>query len=429
MVVVSFPITIPKDSPFGLYNIPFGIFSTSPDVGLGSKPRAGAAIGEFVLELAELAKHGIFAAESETLMPWEDIFLEPVLNSFAALPAEERRWIRSTIIQNLFNSKSLLFTDSDLNEKAFVPMDHVQMHLPMIITDYTDSFSSLIHAQNLPSAFTEYPMGYNGRISSIMVSRTGVRRPCGFYLSPGDSRPTFQPSKQLDFEIELGAFISKPIDFGGTVDAKTAADHIFGYVLHNDWSARDIQKYEMPPLGPLHSKGFITTISPWVVTVDALKSSTAGPPTSNSTKIHPALVADEKDHGVYDIEFNATVIRGGGDPVEIVRSNFTHSYWSIPQMIAYQSSAGHGIHTGDLVASGTISSPAPELKKGLGTYGCLLEVFAQNHVLPEVGGKPMSWLEDGDTFTIEGWFRTEDGSKGGFGGVTNLVLSAKSSWT
>lgn len=152
-------------------------------------------------------------------------------------------------------------------------------------------------------------MGYNGRLSSIRPSGTAVRRPCGFYLNEGDSRPAYQPTRQLDFEIELGAFISRPVEHGCTIDAKAAADYIFGYVLHNDWSARDIQKYEMPPLGPLHSKGFITTISPWVVTPDALESSKAGPPASNSTRIHPALVADEKDHGVYDIEFTATVMR------------------------------------------------------------------------------------------------------------------------
>lgn len=152
-------------------------------------------------------------------------------------------------------------------------------------------------------------MTYNGRISSIKVSGTDVIRPCGFFPSKGKSKPEFQPSEQLDFEVELGAFISGPIVMGTSVDAKAAADHIFGFVLHNDWSARDMQKYEMPPLGPFHSKGFITTISPWIVTLDALKGCRASPPASNSTKIHPMLVADENNHGVYDIEFRATVIR------------------------------------------------------------------------------------------------------------------------
>ncbi len=152
-------------------------------------------------------------------------------------------------------------------------------------------------------------MGYNGRLSSIRPSGTDVSRPSGFYLNEGNTRPTFQPTKQLDFEIELGAFISRPIPLGTSVNAKDAAEHIFGYVLHNDWSARDIQKYEMPPLGPLHSKGFITTISPWVVTLDALESSKCGPPASNATPIHPSLVADETNHGTYDIEFGVTVRR------------------------------------------------------------------------------------------------------------------------
>ena len=152
-------------------------------------------------------------------------------------------------------------------------------------------------------------MSYNGRISSIKVSGVDIVRPSGFFPCKGESQPTFQPTQQLDFEIELGAFISTTIESGTAVDAKAAADHIFGFVLHNDWSARDIQRYEMPPLGPFHSKGFITTISPWIVTMDALKESWAGPPASNSTKIHPMLVADAQNHGVYDIEFRATVAR------------------------------------------------------------------------------------------------------------------------
>ena len=152
-------------------------------------------------------------------------------------------------------------------------------------------------------------MGYNGRASSIEPSGTGVVRPCGFYRNDDEKRATFRPTKELDFEIELGAFISTPIEYGTSVDAVAAADHIFGYVLHNDWSARDIQKYEMPPLGPMHSKGFITTISPWVVTPEALESCRSDPPISNTTQIHPALVADENKHGVYDISLTASVKR------------------------------------------------------------------------------------------------------------------------
>ena len=152
-------------------------------------------------------------------------------------------------------------------------------------------------------------MGYNGRVSTLCVSGTQVIRPQGYFVNEGDRRPTFQETKQLDFEVELGAFISKPIPTGTRINAKEAADHIFGYVLLNDWSARDIQKYEMPPLGPFHSKGFITTISPWIVTLDALRYSMHQPPPSNSTDIHPMLVADDSNHGVYDIQFSAKITR------------------------------------------------------------------------------------------------------------------------
>ncbi len=156
-------------------------------------------------------------------------------------------------------------------------------------------------------------MSYNGRLSSIAISRSPVVRPNGFFPNEGDKRPTFQPTQQLDFEIELGAFISTPIESGTTINAKDAADHIFGFVLLNDWSARDVQKFEMPPFGPFHSKGFITTISPWVVTLDALGSCRSGaPPSSNATDIHPSLVADETNHGIYEIDFTASVSRESG---------------------------------------------------------------------------------------------------------------------
>ncbi len=435
-MTVSFPVAIPENCPFGLYNVPFGIFSTFPGHGLGPVPRGGTAIGEYVLELHELVNHGIFDANPEAKAALKDAFLQPVLNKFASLSLGIRRWTRETIIASLSDPASPLFFKSDLHDKIFVPIGQVQMHLPMKITNYTDSFSSLIHAQNsmhplgleLPPAFSEYPMGYNGRVSSIQVSGCDITRPKGFYPSPGNTRPTYQPTKQLDFEIELGAFISGSIEFGTSVNARIAADHVFGYVLHNDWSARDIQKYEMPPLGPMHSKGFVTTISPWVVTAEALEACRTDPPLSNSTPIHPSLVADEKNHGVHDIELSMDVARNNEKPVKIVRANYANSYWSVPQQIAYQSSSGHGISTGDLVASGTIASPPPVDKTGLGTYGCLLEAFAQKHVLPSVGGNPMSWLEDGDQVTMEGWFTTKDGKRSGFGGLTNLVRPADSSW-
>ncbi|KIW85995.1 fumarylacetoacetase [Fonsecaea pedrosoi CBS 271.37] len=454
MVAVPFPVELPEASPFGPHNIPFGIFSTPQGVGLGTKPRAGVALGDYVIELHELARRGVFDAHQDTSKILRQVFLEPTLNSFAALEGSERRWVRQTIIENVTSEKSVLFTDQDLNEKAFVLARDTQMHLPMDITDYTDSFSSLIHAENslkplgldLPPAFKLYPLGYNGRCSSIFPSGHQIHRPSGFFIKEGETQPAFQISRKVDFEIELGAFISKPVPHGQTIDAKTAADHIFGYVLHNDWSARDIQPYEMPPLGPMHSKGFVTTISPWIVTVDALASCCTGPPTSNATPIHSSLVTDEASHGVYDIEFTASVARkfvvifsvfrsinaemsrigGGNSPVEIVRSNYRHSYWSVPQMIAYQSSGGWGINTGDLVASGTVSSPAPEIKKGLGSYGCLLECFAQQHELPAVGGKSMSWLEDGDELAIQGWFRAADGRRCGFGKVSGVVVPGPS---
>ncbi|KAJ9628196.1 hypothetical protein H2204_009456 [Knufia peltigerae] len=435
----KYPLEVPADSPFPIGNIPFGIFSTPEGDGLGSKKRAGVAVGSYVLELDKLAKHGVFDSiglESQL----GDMFLAPVLNKFAALSTKDRSLVRTTIIKNLSDGGSPLYENQELNNEAFIPLNKVQMHMPVSVTDYTDFFSSYVHAENgmrsfnspIPTAFWEYPMGYNGRISSITVSGTDVVRPRGIFKPGGSDKTGYNTCEKLDFEVEMASIIATPIEAPNSVSAKEAPDHIFGYVLLNDWSARDIQSHEMYPFGPFHSKSFLTSISPWVVTLDALRGSpTAAIPTVES-KVSPILDLDEKDQGVFDVDLRARVSRKGGEEVELVRTKMADAYWSPYQHVAYQSSSGCGLHAGDILGTGTFSSPdtrppqGPD-EKSYTTFGCLAEVHIVGHKLPDVSGEKFDWLKDGDRLTIEGWFKTPDGSKAGFGGVTGVVLPAKSS--
>ncbi|KEF55920.1 uncharacterized protein A1O9_07500 [Exophiala aquamarina CBS 119918] len=264
-------------------------------------------------------------------------------------------------------------------------------------------------------------MAYYGRTGGLAVSPTDVVRPRGIYPGHEGERARLHPTRKLDFELELAFFISAPIPQGTIVTAKDAAEHIFGFVLLNDWSARDIQKHEMAPLGVFHSKSFQTSISPWIITLDALRGSSAGPPKSNQTKIESLLVCDDQDHGVFDLELSAKVSRGGAAAVTICESNAKHAYWSPYQMLAYHSLSGVGVSTGDLLGTGTHSSPISHESATPSTGGCLVEVFGLGETLPDVGGQPMGWLEDGDRLTIEAWFKTAAGGRAGFGPLTGLV--------
>ncbi|GAM43096.1 2-hydroxyhepta-2,4-diene-1,7-dioate isomerase [Talaromyces pinophilus] len=430
-MAISFPFPVPDSSPFGVHNIPFGIYSTPQ-----TTPRAATAVGNYVLDLDTLLQHGVLT-DPKLTRPLDGVFLKPYLNEFAALPISDRRTVREIIIRHLTTADSPLFKVGTLQQRAFIPIEKVTMHLPMRLTDYTDFYSSLVHADKagkamnipIPAAFYEYPMAYNGRVSSIAVSGTDVIRPKGFFLrNPSDKHVGYQPSQALDFEVEMGCFISLPVAPGDVVNAKDAWKHVFGYVLLNDWSARDVQKYEMHPFGPLHSKSFLTSISPWVVTPDALKGSIARPVESNySPELSSHLRNDPDNHAGYDIDFSVSLSRKKSEPVQIVRTNLTDAYWDSLQMIAYQSSSGCSLNTGDLLGSGTTSSPTPRSEDANtpSGCGCLFESNACGEPLPLVAGEKVVWLEDGDLLTIEGWFTTPDGKKAGFGPLSGLVQPAR----
>ncbi|KAH8704021.1 putative fumarylacetoacetate hydrolase [Talaromyces proteolyticus] len=425
-MAVSFPFPVPNDSPFGIYNIPFGIYSAS-----GQTPRAATTVGNFVLDLDTLLQHGIFK-DSQLTQSLDGVFLKPYLNDFAALPLPDRQAVRNAIITHLTSVDSPIFKEESLQRKGLIPIKSVKMHLPMHLTDYTDFYSSLVHADKagramnipVPPAFWEYPMAYNGRVSSVAVSGTEVIRPKGFFpRQHGDKHVEYQISRELDFEVEMGCFISTPVAHGDVVTAGEAWKHVFGYVLLNDWSARDIQKYEMHPFGPLHSKSFLTSISPWVITPDALRGSIARPVESNKSELSSHLRSDPDNHAGYDIEFSVTLSRKKSYPVKIVQTHLTDAHWDSLQMIAYQSSAGCGLNTGDLLGSGTTSSPTPESRdpNSPSGCGCLFEANACKEPLPSVANEKVNWLEDGDLLTMEGWFTTPDGKRAGFGPCSGLV--------
>jgi fumarylacetoacetase len=309
---------VSPDTPFSLANIPFGIVSTPSD----PAPHAAVAIGTYILDLKVLATHDKFTSLLPSLKENEKVFEEPTLNSFASLGREVHRQVRS-VLQDLLSADTthpeLLKENDGLRREALIPRDKVRMRLPMSIGDYTDFYAGYYHAYDVGAMFrgpqnalqpnyTHLPVGYHGRASSVVVSGTPVRRPNGqFLLDPSaePKQPTTGPSRRLDFELEMGCFIAKPNLMGSPIKVTDADEHIFGYVLLNDWSARDVQMWEYIPLGPFNAKNFASTISPWVVLADALEPfRTTG--VENKTPLQNYLREGRQDV-VFDIDLEVDI--------------------------------------------------------------------------------------------------------------------------
>ncbi|KAB8205720.1 hypothetical protein BDV34DRAFT_195091 [Aspergillus parasiticus] len=381
---------IPPDSPFTLHNIPFGVISTTSD----PKPRCATALGHHAIDLSLLWKDKDDLEPNQSLY---DIFSQPSLNAFAALSSKTRSQVREILIHDLSTGR--------VPEKCFIPLDQAHMHLPMKIWGYSDFFCSLEHAQNcapltggeVARNFFYAPSVYNGRASSVIPSPTPVRRPKGIRWDHDGGQPVFGPAVQMDFELEMGYFVSKPIPIGETIKAIDAPEHIFGFVLLNDWSSRDIQAFEMTPLGPFHSKGFGTSISPWIVTLDALKPFACEP-----EHVHSATEFDhqryvERATATFDIRLNASLIRNG-ERYNTTESNLRYLYWTPYQQLAHHASAGCGIETGDLMGTGTISGQHE------GELGCLFEATkGGSRPLEFPNGTTVRYLEDGDEIVLDAW--------------------------
>jgi fumarylacetoacetase len=410
---------VPADSHFPIQNLPYGIFSHS-----GDRPRAGVAIGEMVLDLAALEEAGYLGgahlAESR-------VFSSSTLNAFMALGRPAWKEARRAVQQLLRADNPVLRDDDGLRRRVLIPMDDVELLLPAGIGDYTDFYSSREHASNVGRMFRgdenpllpnwlHLPVAYHGRASSVVVSGTDIRRPLGQTLPDGARTPIFGPSQEMDFELEMGIFVGPGNALGRPIPVGKAAEHVFGIVLVNDWSARDIQRWEYRPLGPFLSKNLATSISPWVVTLEALTPFRRPGPEQDPEPLPYLRGGRER---AYDIHLEVHLQSQAMDrPAVISRSNFRHLYWSINQQLAHHTITGCNMRPGDLLASGTISGPRPD------SYGSMLELAWRGErpiTLPD--GETRRFLEDGDRITLTGYCQG-DGYRVGFGEVTAKLLPA-----
>ncbi|KAF5742125.1 fumarylacetoacetase [Tripterygium wilfordii] len=398
MTLKSF-VQVQPDSHFPIQNLPYGVFRPES----GSTARPGVAIGDYVLDLSEIARDGLFDGPA---LKGSDCFLQPNLNKFLAMGRPAWKEARATLQKLLAATEPTLRDNATLRQKALVPMEKVEMLLPAVIGDYTDFFASMHHAKNCGLIFRgpqnpinpnwfHLPIAYHGRASSIVISGTDIIRPRGQGHPTANSGPYFGPSLKLDFELEMAAIVGPGNELGRPVDVNEAADHIFGLVLMNDWSARDIQAWEYVPLGPFLGKSFGTTISPWIVTLDALEQFAC-----DAAKQDPAPLPylTEKISKNYDISLEVEIKPAGHEASCVVtRSNFKHLYWTVTQQLAHHTISGCNLRPGDLLGTGTISGPEPD------SYGCLLELTWNGQKPLTLNGTARKFLEDGDEVIFTGF--------------------------
>ncbi|KAB2026880.1 hypothetical protein ES319_D06G251300v1 [Gossypium barbadense] len=416
MALKSFTHVHP-DSHFPIQNLPYGAFKTHST----TLPRLGVAIGDYVLDLSEIAKSGLF---NSPLLAGSDCFLQPTLNKFLAMGRPAWKEARDTLQKLLSSTEPALRDNMEFRQKALVPMSEVEMVLPMEIGDYTDFFSSMHHAKNCGTIFVgpknpiapnwfRLPIAYHGRASSVVISGTDIIRPRGQGHPTGNSTPYFGPSLKLDFELEMGTVVGPGNELGKTIDVNEAADHIFGVVLMNDWSARDIQAWEYVPLGPFLGKSFGTTISPWIVTLDALQPFACDAPKQDPPPL-PYLA--EKTSKNYDIALEVQIKPSGQkDSSVVTRSNLKNLYWTLTQQLAHHTINGCNLRPGDLLGTGTISGPEPD------SLGCLLELTWNGQKALSLNGTTRKFLEDGDEVIFTGCCKG-DGYNVGFGTCTGKVV-------
>ena len=420
-------LDLPADSGFGLHNLPYGVFSTDDE-----GPRVGVRLGDTVVDLAALERHGLIAAPGGGRAP---VFARGALNSFMALGADAWAAVRGRL-QDLLSADGddALRSSSEVQGEALVPLAEVTMHLPAEIGDYTDFYSSRQHATNVGSMFRDpdnallpnwlhLPVGYHGRASSVVVSGTDVVRPSG-QQKPDDGPPVFGPSKLLDIELELGFFVGTGNELGRPIPVEQAGRHIFGFVLVNDWSARDIQKWEYVPLGPFLGKSFATSISPWVVPYAALDPFriSGEPQDASAGNPEPLEYLRQSEPRALDVDLavglQTAAMHGRGDaPAVVSRSNARYLYWSPEQQLAHHTVNGCNARPGDLMASGTISG------EDEGSYGSLLELTWRGTEPLTVGGETRRFLEDGDRVVLTAQ-ADRDGRSVGFGEVWGTVRPA-----
>ena len=407
-------IDIPKNSDFSIHNIPFGIFSTKD-----SKKRVGTAIGDMILDLKLSSDLGVF----DNLNFDFNVFENEHLNDFISLGKSITNNVRLIIQKELSDSSSVLKNQSNL----LIKQTDAEMHLPLKIGDYTDFYSSIEHATNIGSMFRDpsnpllpnwkhIPVGYHGRASSIIVSGIDIYRPKGQVLLPDKKTPSFQLSSRVDFELEMGFVIGKNSNLGESISTSEAEDYIFGKVLFNDWSARDIQKWEYVPLGPFLGKSFASSMSPWVVTLEALDLFRIEGPDQN-----PKVLSYLQYKGLknYDINLEVAIEPDNSKESIVSSSNFKYMYWNMSQQLAHHTINGCNLNIGDLMASGTISG------KDKGSYGSMLELSWGGKKPVILGdGNSRVFINDNDTVIMRGYCE-KNGKRVGFGEVRTKLLGSK----
>ena len=408
-------IEVAANSDFPLQNLPYGVFQPQ-----GEAARVGVAIGREVVDLAALEAAGLLQTGSTP------VFNQTTLNAFIALGRPVWQQVRARLQQLLSADCAELRDNADLRQQAFYPQADVVMLLPIEVPGYTDFYSSKEHAYNVGCMFrdpknallpnwSELPVGYNGRASSVVVSGTDLVRPSGQIKLPNEERPVFSACRKLDFELETGFIVGKATALGETIAIDDAENHIFGMVLLNDWSARDIQQWEYVPLGPFNSKTFGTSISPWVVTLEALEPFRSAAPAQDP---QPLAYLRASNNSNYDIQLQVAIATEDSETV-ISNTNFKYMYWSMAQQLTHHTIAGCNVRVGDLMGSGTISGPEKDSR------GSLLELtWNTTEPLTLEGGEQRGFLEDGDTLIMRGHCE-QDGLRIGFGEVRGTVLPAK----
>lgn len=408
-------LEIPEDSDFSIYNLPYGIFSVN-----GGKKKAGIAIGEYIIDLNRLQDYSLL----EHSMLDREIFLSDSLNPFIASGKSVWTYVRERVTELLTDSNSPLIK---MQTEVLIPQSEVKMHLPVQIGNYTDFYSSLEHAINVGIMFRgkenalmpnwkHMPIAYHGRASSIIPSGIPIHRPRGQMMPPDAESPVFAASKLLDIELEMAFVVGKENELGNSVAVKEAEDHIFGMVIFNDWSARDIQKWEYVPLGPFLGKNFASSVSPWIVTMDALQPFKVESP-KQDVEIVPYLKGN-KDAS-YDIQLEAWLMPEGGENTLITKSNHKYLYWTMEQQLAHHTINGCNMRIGDLCASGTISGKTPD------SYGSLLELtWRGEKPITLADGTQRKFLEDYDQVTLKA-YAEKGGKRVGFGQVQTKILPAK----
>ncbi|MGB7841951.1 MAG: fumarylacetoacetase [Salinimicrobium sp.] len=408
-------LEVPENSDFPIQNIPFGVFLTRDDV-----ITIGTRIGDTAIDLGALHQLGYF----EGIPLTDDIFLQDTLNDFISDGKKTWRLVRSRI-SDVFEANNSQLRDNEEHRKVILfSLDEIEMQLPVQVGDYTDFYSSKEHATNVGTMFRDpenallpnwlhIPVGYHGRSSSIIPSDIPVHRPKGQTKPKDADEPVFGPSKRVDFELEMAFITTDANHLGEPIPIEEAEDYIFGLVLFNDWSARDIQTWEYVPLGPFLAKNFASSISPWIVTLDALEPFRTESPKPEK-KLLPYL--QFKGRKSFDINLEVFLKPEGGEENKIVKSNFKYMYWNMSQQLAHHTVNGCPVNSGDMMGSGTISGPTPD------SYGSMLELSWKGEKPVKLNdGSTRTFIEDNDTVIMRGYCQ-KDNYRIGFGEVSTKLL-------